>query len=167
VLAQTGTQLYAKSYIEGATDFIFGQHGLAWFASCDIRVLPTTYGLITASGRSSSEPGYYVLDHCNVAAKSGTTVSAGSYYLGRPWRNYAQVAVQNSVLSNVINAAGWHIWNTGDERVDHVSFGEFGNTGAGAAGNRSYGKKLAKAVGIADVLGSGYASAAYVDTSYL
>ncbi|KAH0392084.1 pectin lyase-like protein, partial [Aureobasidium melanogenum] len=63
ILAQTGTQLFAKSYIEGATDFIFGQHGLAWFSYCDIRVLAASLGFVTASGRASNEAGYYVLDH--------------------------------------------------------------------------------------------------------
>ncbi|TIA78454.1 pectinesterase [Aureobasidium pullulans] len=161
ILAQTGTQLYAKSYIEGATDFIFGQHGLAWFTGCDIRVLSASLGYITASGRASSEAGYYVLDHCSIAAKSGATVAKGAYYLGRPWGAYARVAVQSSTISEVINAAGWHIWNTGDERTDHVTFGEISNTGAGASGTRKFETKLNKAVAITDVLGSAYASAAY------
>jgi pectinesterase len=30
LLAQTGTQVYAKCYIEGATDFIFGQYAVAY-----------------------------------------------------------------------------------------------------------------------------------------
>ncbi|KAI4742842.1 pectinesterase [Aureobasidium sp. EXF-12298] len=167
ILAQTGTQLYAKSYIEGATDFIFGQHGLAWFTHCDIRVLSASLGFIVASGRTSTEAGYYVLDHCSIAAKSGASVAKGAYYLGRPWGDYARVAVQSTTISNVINADGWHIWQTGDTRTDHVSFGEYGNTGDGAAGTRKYGTKLSKAVAITDVLGSGYASAAYVDKAYL
>ncbi|KAI4729243.1 pectinesterase [Aureobasidium sp. EXF-10728] len=167
ILAQTGTSLFAKSYVEGATDFIFGQHGSSWFSACDIRVLSASLGYITASGRASNEAGYYVLDHCSIAAKAGQSVPKGAYYLGRPWGDYARVAVQYTSISNVVNAAGWHIWNTGDERTDHVSFGEYGNTGDGAAGTRVIGSKLSKPVLITDVLGSGYASAAYVDKAYL
>ncbi|KAH0293056.1 carbohydrate esterase family 8 protein [Aureobasidium namibiae CBS 147.97] len=167
ILAQTGTQLFAKSYIEGATDFIFGQHGLAWFTHCDIRVLAANLGFIVASGRASNEAGYYVLDHCSIAAKSGATVPKGAYYLGRPWGDYARVAVQSTTMTNVINADGWHIWNTGDENTDHVTFGEYGNTGDGAAGTRKFETKLSKAIAITDVLGSGYASAAYIDKAYL
>ncbi|KAG9599210.1 pectin lyase-like protein, partial [Aureobasidium melanogenum] len=167
ILAQTGTQLFAKSYIEGATDFIFGQHGLAWFSYCDIRVLAASLGFVTASGRASNEAGYYVLDHCSIAAKSGASVPKGAYYLGRPWGDYARVAVQYTTISNVVNAAGWHVWSTSEPNTDHVSFGEYGNTGDGAAGTRVIGTKLSKAVAITDVLGSGYASAWYVDKAYL
>ena len=130
-------------------------------------MLSASLGFIVASGRTSSEAGYYVLDHCSIAAKSGASVPKGAYYLGRPWGNYARVAVQSTTISNVVNADGWHIWNTGDERTDHVSFGEYGNTGDGAAGNRKFGTKLSNPVAITDVLGSGYASAVYVDKAYL
>jgi pectinesterase len=103
-----------------------------------------------------------------VAAASGNSVSNGAYYLGRPWANYARVVFQKSSLSAVVNSAGWRIWNTGDERTDHVFFGEYGNTGTGASGTRaSFATKLTAAVQIGSVLGSGYASAAYYDASYM
>lgn len=47
LLAQTGYQLYAKSMIEGVTDFIFGQNAAAWFDDCDIRVLTASLGYVT------------------------------------------------------------------------------------------------------------------------
>lgn len=167
ILAQTGAQIYAKSYIEGATDFIFGQNGQAWFDGVDIRVLAASLGYITANGRSSaSNPSYYVINKSTVAAKSGASVPSGAYYLGRPWGNYARVVFQNTNLSNVINGAGWSKWNTGDDRTDHVEFGEFANAGAGASGSRaSFSKKLSSAVSIATILGSDYKN--WVDASYL
>ncbi|KAL2128166.1 hypothetical protein VTI74DRAFT_9557 [Chaetomium olivicolor] len=167
VLAQEGAQVYAKSYIEGATDFIFGQKARAWFDGVDIRVLAASVGYVTANGRDSdSNPSYYVINKSSVSAKAGATVNAGAYYLGRPWRNYARVVVQNTKLSGVINAAGWKIWNTGDERTDHVEFGEYANTGDGAKGTRaSFAKKLGSAVKIETVLGSDYKG--WVDTAYL
>ncbi|POM80631.1 Pectinesterase [Phytophthora palmivora] len=36
VCANKGRELYARSYINGAVDFIFGQRAMAWFESCDI-----------------------------------------------------------------------------------------------------------------------------------
>ena len=167
ILAQEGAQVYAKSYIEGATDFIFGQKGKAWFDGVDIRVLAASQGYITANGRdSSSNPSYYVINKSKISAASGNTVKAGAYYLGRPWRNYARVVFQSTSMTNVINAAGWHIWNTGDERTDNVEFDEYGNSGDGSAGTRAkFAKKLSAAVSISTVLGSDYKD--WVDTSYL
>ncbi|KAK3333757.1 family 8 carbohydrate esterase [Cercophora scortea] len=169
LLAETGAQLYSRCLIQGATDFVFGQHAPAWFEQCDIRVLTASVGYITASGRSSStDANYYVFNSCTIAAAAGNTVAAGAYYLGRPWRAYARVVVQKTSMTAVINAAGWRIWNTGDERTSNVLFGEFGNTGAGAAGTRaSFASKLSAAVSIATVLGSGYAKAGYFDAAYL
>ena len=47
VLANSGNQLYAKSMILGATDFIFGKEAPAWFEACDIRVVEKSLGYIT------------------------------------------------------------------------------------------------------------------------
>lgn len=86
VMAQTGAQLYAKSLIVGATDFIFGQHATAWFSQVDLRVLKASKGYVTANGRpSSTDPSFYVFDRCTIAAAAGNSVPTGAYYLGRPW----------------------------------------------------------------------------------
>jgi pectinesterase len=167
ILANEGTQVYARSYIEGATDFIFGQRGRAWFDGADIRVLAASVGYVTASGRDSADSAsYYVIHKSAISAKAGDSVKAGAYYLGRPWRNYARVIVQQTSLSGVINAAGWRIWNDGDPRTDGVEFGEYANTGDGSKGTRaSFSKKLSAAVSISTVLGSDYKD--WVDTTYL
>jgi pectinesterase len=167
ILAQEGTQVYAKSYIEGATDFIFGQKAQAWFDGVDIGLLAASVGYITANGRdSSSNPSYYVINKSKIHAASGNNVPAGAYYLGRPWRNYARVVFQSTSLTNAINGAGWTKWNTGDERTDKVEFGEFGNSGDGSKGSRAaFSKKLGSAVSISTVLGSDYKS--WVDETYL
>ncbi|KAK4166391.1 putative pectinesterase [Cladorrhinum sp. PSN259] len=169
LLANKGRQVYAKSEIVGVTDFIFGQESPAWFEGVDVRVKESGSGYVTASGRSSaSSANYYVFNRCTVAAASGNNVANGAYYLGRPWREYARVVFQNSNLSSVINSAGWRIWNSGDERTSNVYFGEYANSGAGASGTRaSFATKMSKAVAIDAVLGSGYASAAFYDASYM
>ncbi|KAF2273027.1 carbohydrate esterase family 8 protein [Westerdykella ornata] len=167
VLANTGAQLYAKCLIVGATDFIFGQTATAWFDRVDIRVLAASIGYITANGRDSeSNPSFYVINNSNVAAASGNSVKAGTYYLGRPWRNYSRVVFQRTSLSNVVNGEGWKVWGSSDPRTDHVYYGEYANTGDGAKGTRAaFAKKLASPVAIETVLGSGYQS--WVDRSYL
>ena len=52
-------------------------------------------GCITASGRSSNDSNWYVID-------SSIVQGTGTAYLGRPWRDYARVVFQNTYLhSNV------------------------------------------------------------------
>ena len=168
LLSNLGTQLYAKSYIEGATDFIFGQRAQAWFENCDFGVVSAATGWITASGRFSNDSGWYVINRSRVAAAPGNTVGDGVYYLGRPWRNFARVVFQNTELSKVINPAGWVIWNVGDDRTNETYFGEFKNTGAGAQGQRAnFTKEIQSPIAIETVLGADYASAKYVDRKYL
>ncbi|KAF5020689.1 hypothetical protein F66182_7287 [Fusarium sp. NRRL 66182] len=169
LLSNVGNQVYARSLIQGATDFIFGQTAAAWFEKVDLRVVSSSVGYITANGRdSSSNPSYYVFNNCNIAAASGHSVSNGAYYLGRPWRKYSRVVFQKTSMSAVINPAGWKIWDDGDERTSNVYYGEYSNSGAGASGTRaSFSKKLSSAVSISSVLSSSYASKGYYDASYM
>ncbi|KAL5119353.1 hypothetical protein ACEQ8H_002622 [Pleosporales sp. CAS-2024a] len=167
LLADTGTQIYAKSLIQGATDFIFGQDPQAWFDGVDIRVVETSVGYITASGRSSSSsPSWFVINRSTIAAASGSHVPAGTFYLGRPWLSHARVMVQDTSMSNVINGAGWAIWANSQPNIDNVAFTEFGNHGDGSNGKRAkFSSKLSAPVRIDQVLGSDYKS--WVDTRYL
>lgn len=71
-------------------------------------------------------------------------------------------------MTDVINSAGWSEWSSSSPNTADVTFDEFGNTGAGASGTRaSFAAKATAALAITEILGSSYASAAYVDTSYL
>jgi len=165
LLSETGFQVFARSYIEGATDFIFGQHASTWITFSDIRI--KGQGAITANGRSSStDPSYYVINECTVATASGVSLSAGSAFLGRPWSEYARVVFQGCSLSSIINSAGWEIWSSSTPNTADVLFGEFNNNGAGSEGTRaSFSTKLSSEVTISTILGSNYTS--WVDTSYL
>ncbi|KAJ0118698.1 Pectinesterase [Diaporthe amygdali] len=164
LLAQTGNQIYANCYIEGAVDYIFGQHARAWITNSKIASIGA--GAITASGRaSSSDTSYYVITDSTIEAGS-TAPAAGTVYLGRPWGAYARVAFQRCSLSNIINSAGWEVWSTSDTRTQDVSFEEYSNTGDGAKGTRaSFSTKLSSAITIATILGSDYAE--WVDSAYL
>lgn len=92
-------------------------------------------------------------------AASGTK---GAVYLGRPWRNYSRVVFKFSTITDVINKAGWRIWNTGDERTDKVFYGEYQNDGASAwnSARVSFATNMSNDNGykITDVLGSTYTS---------
>ncbi|KAI9643790.1 hypothetical protein NHQ30_007140 [Ciborinia camelliae] len=166
LLTQTGNQVYAKCYIEGAIDWIFGQSSVAWIDGSTIAA-SAPGGCITADGRTSAtDPSFYVINKCTITTSSGSTATAGTIYLGRPWTEYARVAVQESSLSSVINSAGWSAWSTSDARTGDVLFEEYANTGTGASGTRaSFASKYTTAYTISGVLGSTYSS--WVDTTYL
>ncbi|PVF96551.1 pectin lyase-like protein [Serendipita vermifera] len=158
LLANVGTQVYAKCLISGYVDFIFGQTASIWITKSVIQT--TGSGYITASGRSSDDANYYVIDN-------STIQGSGTSYLGRPWRNYARVIFQNSVLGSNVKAAGWSVWSSSDTRTDHILFGEYNNSGSGAwsSSRASFATQLSSAVSISTVLGSSYTS--WVDTTYL
>ena len=121
LLTETGNQVYGKCYIQGAVDFIFGQHARTWIDSTDIRVSGS--GAITANGRSSSsDVSYYVINKSSVNTAQGASVSSGSVYLGRPWSEYARVCFQNTVLSGIINGAGWEQWSSSSPNTADVTF---------------------------------------------
>ncbi|KAI5841673.1 pectinesterase-like protein [Tricharina praecox] len=165
ILANEGNQIYARCYIDGATDFIFGQRARAWFYKADIRIKGTGY--ITANGRDSeSNVSYYVITDSDIQAAPGVTIAAGSTYLGRPWRNYSRVVFQRTSMSAVVNSAGWVQWNSGDPRTDNVYYREYLNTGTGSQGTRaSFSSQLTAPETAANVLGSTYTT--WADMSYL
>ncbi|CAA7265485.1 unnamed protein product [Cyclocybe aegerita] len=162
--ANQGTQVYLKGYIEGATDFIFGRRGQAYFGGNTIAVKAN--GWVTASGRESDDNGSYVFNQNSIVLASGA-----SSYLGRPWGNYAKVIFKDTYVTAPLNKAMWSVWNTGDERTDHVLFAEYNTTGSGAAGasRPSFATVLsasqANAYTISSAVGSDYAS--WVDAAYL
>ncbi|GMF12920.1 unnamed protein product [Phytophthora lilii] len=163
VYANKGRELFARSYINGAVDFVFGTKAQAWFESCDIETIGK--GCITANGRTNeTNPSYYVFNKARVFGLSGN----GTAYLGRPWRTFARVVWQNSELGDVINPLGWQRWNN-DNNTANVFFKEFNNTGPGAAVDKreAFSGLLNASVPITNILGQGYEKEWWVDTSYL
>ncbi|KAF8455198.1 pectin lyase fold/virulence factor, partial [Terfezia claveryi] len=165
LLAQKGKQIYAKSYIDGAVDFIFGQKARVWFHAIDIRIKGR--GWVTANGRESeSNDSYYLFNQCNIDWAPGISLAAGSSFLGRPWRSHSRVIFQNTYMSTIINSAGWDTWPSSSPMTNKIFYREYGNWGPGATGNRvDFAGKLWSAVAITSVLGNDYTS--WVDTSYL
>ncbi|KZT60059.1 carbohydrate esterase family 8 protein [Calocera cornea HHB12733] len=173
LLANTGTQFYSHSYIEGVVDFIFGQEGRAFITKS--RIASAGPGCVTASGRdSATNPALYVLDQCEIVladdAESGTS---GKVYLGRPWHDYAAVAIQRSFLGDQLNPAGWSVWDPPpNENIDHVTFVEYQNYGPGQWNSQraNFSTLLTTSAEdapytIGSVLGSDYLS--WVDQRYL
>ncbi|KAG9034425.1 hypothetical protein FRB95_013222 [Tulasnella sp. JGI-2019a] len=155
--AEAGYQLYAKTLITGAVDFIFGQTGSIWITESTITTVGN--GCITASGRSTDDATYYVINDSTITSTSHTN------YLGRPWRDYARVIFQNSYLGSNIAAAGWEEWSSTTPNIDHITFGEYNNTGPGAWGSSraSFATKLTAPIAITTVLGS----TSWIDSTWM
>ncbi|RHZ57767.1 hypothetical protein CDV55_104717 [Aspergillus turcosus] len=169
LLAETGRQLYAKSLIVGAVDFIFGQTALAWLEGIDIRTIAK--GCITASGRNSaSNPSWYVISRSTVAAINDS-IPAGINYLGRPWRDYARVVFQETYLGNNIAPAGWSEWSTSTPNTDHVFFAEYANYGPGSLSQEgpraNFSQQLTAPISIRSILGESFQDEWWVDAEYL
>jgi pectinesterase len=47
LLANSGRQVYSRCLVQGATDFVFGRRGAAWFERCDVRVVTASLGYVT------------------------------------------------------------------------------------------------------------------------
>lgn len=117
--------LFDSCYIEGTTDFIFGE-ATAFFDQCEIHAKSNSY--LTAASTPEGKPYGFVFSKCTITADSGVT----KVYLGRPWRSYAKVAFLNCSLGGFIIPEGWDNWSKA-ENEKTVFFAEYKNTGAGAS----------------------------------
>ncbi|OBZ78687.1 Pectinesterase [Grifola frondosa] len=141
--------------ITGDQDTLLANVGTIWITNSVINTIGS--GCITASGRSSADAFWYVIDHSTV---QGT----GTAYLGRPWRDFARVVFQHSTLGSNVPAAGWSVWNSTDPQTDHVTFAEYENSGPGAAGVRAnFSTRLSAPVSIFTVLNS----TSWIDRAFL
>ncbi|KAK6509290.1 hypothetical protein TWF481_004048 [Arthrobotrys musiformis] len=164
IYANEGRQIYAKSYVNGAVDFIFGLRAAAWFENLDIETLGT--GWVTANGRdAANNTSFYVFNKCKINGAGGAT--AASTYLGRPWRQFSRVVFQKSYLGDVVNPAGWSRWDS-VQPVDDLYYGEYQNYGPGASGTRAnFSIALSAPIKAVDILGKHFEREYWVDTSYL
>lgn len=117
-------QYYKGCYIEGTTDFIFGA-ATALFDSCTIHSKSNSY--ITAASTPRGKQFGFVFMNCRLTAPDSVT----KVYLGRPWRDYADVVFINCDLGKHILPAGWSNWS-GTERDKTAYYAEFRNSGEGA-----------------------------------
>ncbi len=118
-------QYYFNCYVEGTTDFIFG-NATAIFKDCTIKSLKDSY--ITAASTTQRQPFGYVFLNCRLTANDETKLE----YLGRPWRAYAKVVFIGCEMGKHIRPEGWHNWNKVENEAT-AYYAEYNNTGEGAA----------------------------------
>lgn len=118
-------QYYKNCYIEGTTDFIFGW-STAVFEDCEIFSKEGGHYITAASTEESTEYGFVFLN-CRLTGNA----PENSYYLGRPWRPYAQTVFINCQMGPHIKPEGWHNWDKPE--AEKTSFyAEYGSSGPGA-----------------------------------
>ena len=136
LFADYGRQYYVDSYIEGGTDFIFG-NATAVFAHSEIHA--NAPGYLTAQSRTSPDQttGYVILDSKvtsgieHVAGADATAASKEVTSLGRPWRPYSRVVYINTELSADVTPQGWNAWGK-TPGTPLAFYAEFNSTGPGA-----------------------------------
>lgn len=117
-------QFFNQCYIEGTTDFIFGE-ATAAFYRCQIHSKSASY--ITAASTPEGIPYGYLFLESKLTADEGVN----GVYLGRPWRDYAKVVFIQCCMGSHILPEGWSNWS-GTQRDQTAWYAEYQNVGPGA-----------------------------------
>lgn len=123
VFLNRGRQYFEECYIAGHVDFIFGA-ATAFFERCHIHCLGAGY--ISAASTYDYERYGFVFSNCKITGAAGSKT-----YLGRPWRDYANVMYLNTEMSDVVRPEGWQNWNL-PAREKTARYAEFNSNGPGA-----------------------------------
>lgn len=121
---ENSRQYYRDCYIEGTTDFIFGEATVV-FQNCTIKSLSNSY--ITAAATTPRQPFGLVFLHCSLIADTAAT----KVFLGRPWRPYSKTVFLHTRMDAHIVREGWDNWRN-PENEKTVLYAEYQSTGPGA-----------------------------------
>jgi len=119
---------FEDCYISGDVDFIFGA-ATTLFNKCEIYCEDRNSkvnGYITAASTPEDQEFGYVFLDCKVTSNA----SPETFYLGRPWRNYARVAYINCWMGEHIKAEGWNNWSK-VQAEQTTKYEEYKSTGPG------------------------------------
>jgi len=122
LLLNRGRHYIEDSLITGDVDFIFGG-ATAWFEGC--RVVCRRDGYVTAASTPAEAPYGFVFANGSIAGEPDVHA-----YLGRPWRDFAQVTFLNTDMSAAVRGVGWHNWDR-PEREKTTRYREYGSRGPG------------------------------------
>ena len=120
---ENSRQFYKDCYIEGTTDFIFGE-AIAVFQHCELKNLKNSF--ITAPATTQRQQFGFVFFDCRLLAVD----SVKKVFLGRPWRPYAKAVFINTDIASPVFAAGWDNWRN-PENEKTAFFAEYKSTGKG------------------------------------
>ena len=124
IFLDRGRQYFEDVLIAGHVDFIFGG-ATAYFERAHVHCWGDGY--ITAASTPPERVHGFVFAHGRITGQSPDVRT----YLGRPWRDFAQVAFLDTEMSGVVRPEGWHNWDR-PERERSTRYSESGSTGPGA-----------------------------------
>jgi pectinesterase len=124
ILLNRGRQYIERSFIAGHVDFIFGG-ATAYFDRCHVHCWRNGY-ITAASTPEGARYGFVFADGTITGESSNVRT-----YLGRPWRDFANVLFLRTEMSDVVRPEGWHNWDR-PEREHTALYREHENTGPGA-----------------------------------
>ncbi|KAL1352956.1 probable pectinesterase/pectinesterase inhibitor 61 [Arachis hypogaea] len=130
-------QFFRECDIYGTVDFIFGNAAVV-FQKCIMyarKPMAQQKNTITAQNRKDPNQNTGISIHdCRILPAPDLAAAKGSVstFLGRPWKQYSRTVYLLSYMDDHINPSGWLPWN-GDFALDTLYYGEYMNSGPGAA----------------------------------
>jgi pectin methylesterase-like acyl-CoA thioesterase len=125
----TGTQYFRDCFIQGDTDYIFGD-ATAVFENCTMNNVAEGTAVTAPRTPQNAAYGFVFLGGSLTANPTTSTVRSNHVYLGRPWGPYAAAAFLNVAMGAHIAADGWTTMS--DNTLANTHFSEYKSTGAGA-----------------------------------
>ncbi|MEH6306656.1 pectinesterase family protein [Olivibacter sp. CPCC 100613] len=136
VATENSRQYYLNCYIEGTTDFIFGQATVI-FQGCTIHSLSNSY--ITAASTTPRQAFGFVFRDCKLTADK----EASKVFLGRPWRPHAKTVFIHCYMERHILPQGWDNWrNPANESTAYYAEYQSEGPGANAQSRVKWSKQL-------------------------
>ena len=116
--------LFRGGYLEGTTDFVFGQ-ATAVFENVHVHAKADSY--VTAA----STPGGVPFGLVFLGGRLTAAPEVDALFLGRPWRDFAKTVWVGTELDAPVRPEGWHDWGRPETHAT-VLYAEHATTGPGA-----------------------------------
>ncbi|EYU27427.1 hypothetical protein ABFS82_13G159400 [Erythranthe guttata] len=123
LLDEGGTHYFYRCFIQGSTDFVFG-NAKSLYQECDISVVGRGFAVAAHHRNTAAEETGFSFVNCTVR---GT----GVVYLGRAWGEYSRIVYSQSDFNIRVKPRGWDDWRKPSRRKT-VMFGEYKCRGRGA-----------------------------------
>jgi pectin methylesterase-like acyl-CoA thioesterase len=125
----TGTQYFRDCFIQGDTDYIFGD-ATAVFEGCTMNNVAEGTAVTAPRTPQNAGYGFVFLGGSLTANPTTSTVRSNHVYLGRPWGPYAAAAFLNVAMGAHIASDGWTTMS--GNTLANTHFSEYKSTGSGA-----------------------------------